>query len=598
MKIHITNLYNFNQNDELVKLQHDYAQAGRELGFYEMGIFSYPVESDSRSELSRRLDGIIASLEQDDIVIMQLPTRNGLEYENMLMGKMRAYPGVKTIILLHSDWFDFVGMDAEKKAFYSDLLKCSDVVLFTNKGDRNALKAAGIENIICASLVKADSTLKKEISGYDKLCKSGFYKKKVLMDAIAAVYESKQEQAVPEVESDEDFIHIGFGLYDKTGNYSVWVGATMQSIIETTNASLCFHIIHDKTLREDNRERLEKVARSAGHKIQFYYLDDSVFAGISVRAGYFTVGTMFRLVLPDYVPELSKILYLDADIVVNRDIKELWDMDIQNYALAAVPDMETFRGMGRPIPVRKGEVDAKEYFNAGVLSMNLDFIRNNGNLCEQSLDYLERTPETMLLDQDALNVLYKGKTLLLDESWNYQVKFVHWNKEYKLEKKLYHYVGTALQLQSTCALDQLCFEIIGRTPWGKEKCHEILEYAMQRTRQRMDLYEGILTKIAASPIKRVFYGQESKAMQNMYKLLPIRENDYRVLAEVIEEPNDILLCKELSALQKETEEFVVFVLPEADNGSSIRRLEEMGLVRDKDFFVIPCILGADKGGYL
>ena len=69
MKIHITNLYNLNPHDELVEKQHRFANAGRELGFTEMGIFSYPVETDTPSELSKRLDGIISALESDDVVL-------------------------------------------------------------------------------------------------------------------------------------------------------------------------------------------------------------------------------------------------------------------------------------------------------------------------------------------------------------------------------------------------------------------------------------------------------------------------------------------------------------------------------------------------
>ena len=47
VKIHITNLYNFNQNDTLVKKQHRVAEAGFSLGYREMGVFSFPVETDS-----------------------------------------------------------------------------------------------------------------------------------------------------------------------------------------------------------------------------------------------------------------------------------------------------------------------------------------------------------------------------------------------------------------------------------------------------------------------------------------------------------------------------------------------------------------------
>ena len=66
----------------------------------------------------------------------------------------------------------------------------------------------------------------------------------------------------------------------------------------------------------------------------------------------------------------------------------------------------------------------------------------------------------------------------------------------------------------------------------------------------------------------------------------------------MEKQNAILPCRPLSDLREEKEEFVVFVLPEADNGMSIANLERMKLVRDKDYFVIPCLLSPERGGYM
>ena len=97
MKIHITNLYNFNRNDMLVEKQHRIAEAGIALGYREMGIFSFPVETDTPQELSKRLDGIIAALENEDVVFLQLPTRNGVEYEKLLAQKCKAYQNTNLI---------------------------------------------------------------------------------------------------------------------------------------------------------------------------------------------------------------------------------------------------------------------------------------------------------------------------------------------------------------------------------------------------------------------------------------------------------------------------------------------------------------------
>lgn len=104
---------------------------------------------------------------------------------------------------------------------------------------------------------------------------------------------------------------------------------------------------------------------------------------------------------------------------VNTDIEELWNINIDNYCLAAAPDCSTIRNWGTPYAVAAGQTSRDRYFNAGVLYMNLDNIRKNGSLFQQVMDYLSDNPRTWLPDQDALNAIFSGKTLLIDEKWNY-----------------------------------------------------------------------------------------------------------------------------------------------------------------------------------
>lgn len=100
MNVHITNIYGFIQDQELKKKQNLYADAGHVLGFKEMGIFNFDVSTDTESELSKRLDGIISSLQFHDLVFIQLPTGNGEHYDNLLINKIKAY-NTKVCILLH-----------------------------------------------------------------------------------------------------------------------------------------------------------------------------------------------------------------------------------------------------------------------------------------------------------------------------------------------------------------------------------------------------------------------------------------------------------------------------------------------------------------
>lgn len=134
---------------------------------------------------------------------------------------------------------------------------------------------------------------------------------------------------------------------------------------------------------------------------------------------YYTPSIYYRLFIPSLFPQYSKALYLDADIAVNGDITELYNMPLGERLVAAIPDAiiashEDFRlyaegGIGIPY---------HQYFNSGVLVMNLDQFRLQG-IRERFAYLLERYHfETLCPDQDYLNALCYGQVLYLDNGWN------------------------------------------------------------------------------------------------------------------------------------------------------------------------------------
>lgn len=599
MKYHITNLYNFNKEDPLVQKHHRFADAGRSLGFLEMGIFSYPVETDSASELSKRMDGIIASLESEDMVFIQLPTGNGYHYEQLLFHKCKIYKNTKIILVLHDMMFLSDKADAEEHLRYLSLYKAADAIIVPTCNDVQTAKTYGLTQVFTYNNISyTESKALSYRTGYLALHQNDFYIKKSFGDAIDSVFLHDNEYIHSLQRISPDEIHIGYGLHDKTGNYSVWVGVSMQSIIEHTDAPLCFHILHDATLNEQNRKRLLQVGSQNGNRIQFHLLDESLFSEKNSQMSFYTIGALFRIMLPELLMDLPKIIYLDADILAHRDIKELWDTNIDNYCLAAVPDADVVSGLVKPLPIKLGEVLPERYFNSGVIYMNLNRIREKSNMREEILNYLQKTTESDLPDQDALNAIYTESTLLLDDSWNCFVKPLRRKDNQTLTKSLYHFVGTRVLLYSFSAVDYLYYETTNRTPWANEECKKQINHSLFRLSDRLTQLECLISQLASSPKKHIFYGVETGAMKNLYQLLSIHDDDYRVLEEPIDAPNCILPCKKLSAISEEKENFIVFVLPEADNGKSIENLEKLGLKNGKDFFVIPRILPYFSGGYV
>lgn len=576
MNVHITNIYGFIQDQELKKKQNLYADAGHALGFKEMGIFNFDVSTDTENELSKRIDGIISSLQFNDLVFVQLPTGNGEHYDNLLINKIKAY-NTKVCILLH------------EQIEYDYILNSADLIMPTNNEVHVYLKERNYSNVFYKHNINYAFSINSKSSS---ILSSDFYIKKYLIDAVDQLEESVLN------EQDEDIIHIGFGLHDKDGHYSVWVGTVMQSILEHTDSRVCFHILHDETLSTDNKYKLEMVAHNGSSKIEFHKIDENDFSVVKDQMSRFTIGTMFRCSLPELLPDLNRIIYLDADLFVNRDINELWDVDIREYCLAGVVDEGVAVHNYLRILNKYPEIKKESYFNAGVLYMNLKKIREFGNLKKLVLDFLIENPKADLPDQDALNVLFHNKVLYLDGSWNQFVYLHRKDNVEKLDKAIFHYAATLLMLYSHSQIDLEYFRTICRTPWIDYELYHQFEQCFGRMNDRVYQYQNMLQLLSNPNIKHVFYGEENTMLKTLYNRIHLKDGDYRVLEHAQNMEYDILPCKDLSVLKNEKGPIIIFVCWESDRCLAIQNLEELGFKNGKDFFVVSRFFSVNDGGFM
>ena len=119
--------------------------------------------------------------------------------------------------------------------------------------------------------------------------------------------------------------------------------------------------------------------------------------------------TLLRLFI-DKIPEITgKILYLDIDIMFNRDITLLYNQDLAGYEYAAARD-HYGKFLLNP-----------NYINAGVLLFNMEEVRKTG-LLEKARNLI-KTKKMLFADQDAI---YRSTTKkkMLPQRFNDQ-KFLH-----------------------------------------------------------------------------------------------------------------------------------------------------------------------------
>ena len=275
-------------------------------------------------------------------------------------------------------------------------------------------------------------------------------------------------------------IHVCFGLYDKTGCYSKFTGTAMLSIFENTSADVTVHILHDDTLTQDNRDKFIYLAGRYNQLVKFYNVEELCPDKISeivesapgVKNSFVSLGTFYRLMVPAVIPPaIDKIIYLDSDIVVNLDIKELWQIELGDKVLAAVPEISSYKtndSMKYFFPLcEEGIVKCEDYFNAGILLMNLSRLRNEEDKIMDGLQARKHCYKTYY-DQDVLNYCFSNQALKLPAKFNRFSQYVRREKE-SLGKKIYHYAGGSFGLglgaNMKDFLNRLWMDYFIKSPW-------------------------------------------------------------------------------------------------------------------------------------
>lgn len=213
------------------------------------------------------------------------------------------------------------------------------------------------------------------------------------------------------------------------GNSGVFDGAltTMLSIFKRTETREPFHFFiltmdvshlrSDYTPLSDAQIAfLADVAKSYKpenivEKIDVTALYKAEFDGSPNEDCYCSPYTLLRL-FADLIPQIpEKILYLDIDLLFNRDITLLYDMDISDYEYAAAPDH-----YGKLILFF-----LPRFINAGVMLFNMKKCRETG-LFKKSRELI-KTKKLVFADESAL-VRSTSRQLKISQRFNDQ-KFLY-----------------------------------------------------------------------------------------------------------------------------------------------------------------------------
>ena len=228
--------------------------------------------------------------------------------------------------------------------------------------------------------------------------------------------------------------------------YLPFLAVVLHSLLDNASKDYNYEIkILYTKICEENQTKIKNKYNSDYVNVEFVDLNDYLkkFQDKFYTRDYYSNATYYRLFIPDLYPEYDKAIYLDSDMTVLGDISELYNTDMKDNLVAGVPDGVIQGNPAFQEYVEKvvGVADYNNYFNAGMLLMNLNELRKI-NFQEKFLYLLETIKFAVAQDQDYLNRICKGRTTILDFSWNTMpggieekpresLNIIHYNLSYK-----------------------------------------------------------------------------------------------------------------------------------------------------------------------
>lgn len=227
-------------------------------------------------------------------------------------------------------------------------------------------------------------------------------------------------------------IHIAFCLDEK---YVEHCATTIASILSNmTDKQIVFHVISDSINKDKKIIFSRWVSDEYGASIRFHDVDSDLFKHFPIENAYINISTYYRLMLPEILKDIDKVLYLDCDIIVSSSIQSLWEIDINNYAVAGIRDRinDNIRLYNR---LRYALSDG--YINAGVLLINLKKWREE-EVFERALNISEKDPAILKNhDQDIINILFHDSKKILPFKYNLLEYYLYTEEWLHLDRKYY-----------------------------------------------------------------------------------------------------------------------------------------------------------------
>ena len=236
-------------------------------------------------------------------------------------------------------------------------------------------------------------------------------------------------------------------------NYLDITLVAMRSLAISNPVDLTCFLVTTEPMGELHLNQFQALSKAYNFNLTLKISENNFLSSLPVTA-HITYATYLKTTLPEMFPEFDRLIYLDSDIIVTKDIGKLKTINLAENLVAAVPEH---------IPERMRTLEIQNYFNAGVLVFNAKKWRENDTLKKIALFSQEDPARICYADQCALNKVVNGYIQPIDPTYNYllnarapiprnlfdDIKIFHFNgrlkpwheKSPRFHRRLWNYYG-------------------------------------------------------------------------------------------------------------------------------------------------------------
>ena len=215
-----------------------------------------------------------------------------------------------------------------------------------------------------------------------------------------------------------EIINILLCFDDADWNYTRHVAVTIFSLLETNKKNKIKIYIMTSFLSQENINELKRIVGLYNQEIEFIISNNIVpeeLKKVIINKRTLIRWPRYRYFFPKFIKWIDRILYMDCDVLVMKDISRIYNMDIKWKSIVWYYDI-------RPYSRRNKLFWIKNYINSWVLLFDVkkyDVSKINVNKMEEI--NMKYSKYFMWWDQDKINIIFEDDILLSSEWLNYQI---------------------------------------------------------------------------------------------------------------------------------------------------------------------------------